>query len=404
MTTDGFEGDFPPACYGKTLEEVEATIAQVIECVFRDDDGILRSGVNGRTMKINRPEDIKDRPLGVGTYVENSDIPREFKPVWTNYENAGQASGTYLEALCAKFRATGDENLRELARKTVRAIVTLWENASKIEHPLGGGGKGWLPKPYGGINNVDGMHECSIDQYVDITLGLQSYYLTFADDAEKRKIEEMIVSFADWWFDHDYCGVYLGRAIYWKRLAWHPMSVAGFLYMNALAYSFDYRKKFQDGFSLWLQMKGALENAENAVWSPMHGITLNCIGRLILLRPEMSDYWMRVAECQSGLLVKSIEDTSGTFHQFNQNAYGASYLATAHRLLPQCGYDFRSRQCLIANTQRESFYHIKRGIRIADINPRHTGDDYRDMFMAETHAHWMAAFWNIIPQNTGEGI
>jgi hypothetical protein len=175
------------------------------------------------------------------------------------------------------------------------------------------------------------------------------------------------------------------------------MSVAGFLYMNALAYSFDHRKKFQDGFGLWFHMKSGLENSENAVWSPMHGITLNCIERLILLRPEMKDYWMRVAECQSGLVVKSIEDTAGTFHQFNQNAYGASYLATAHRLLPKCGYNLRSRQCLIANMQRESFYHIKRGIRIEDLNPRHAGDDYRDMFMAETHAHWLFAYWCIRP-------
>jgi hypothetical protein len=74
MTNDVFTGDFPPVNYGNTLAESEATIAQVIERIFRDDDGILRSGVNGRTMKINRLEDIKDRPLGMGTLTGNSDI------------------------------------------------------------------------------------------------------------------------------------------------------------------------------------------------------------------------------------------------------------------------------------------------------------------------------------------
>ncbi|MFA6480859.1 MAG: hypothetical protein WCV67_21295 [Victivallaceae bacterium] len=45
MTTDVFEGDFPPVSYGKTLAEVEATISQVIERVFRDDE---KQGTKGR--------------------------------------------------------------------------------------------------------------------------------------------------------------------------------------------------------------------------------------------------------------------------------------------------------------------------------------------------------------------
>src|SRR2546426_6129329 len=96
MTTDVCEVDFPPASYGRTLEEVEVTIQQVVERVFRDDDGILRSGVNGRTMKPMRIEDVKDRPQGMGTFAENSAIPRAVKPIWLNYENAGQATGKYL--------------------------------------------------------------------------------------------------------------------------------------------------------------------------------------------------------------------------------------------------------------------------------------------------------------------
>ena len=38
ITTDVFEGDFPPVSYGKTLEEVETTIQQVVERVFRDGE------------------------------------------------------------------------------------------------------------------------------------------------------------------------------------------------------------------------------------------------------------------------------------------------------------------------------------------------------------------------------
>lgn len=393
LTTDPFPGDFPPASYGTTLAEVEATISQVIERIFRDEDGILRSAVNGLTMKILSPEDVKDRPNGYGTYAENSDIPREFKAIWTNFENAGQASGTYLEALCHKYRATGDETTRPLAQRTVQAIITVWENAAHIKHPLGGEGRGWLPKPYAGIRNVAGMHECSIDQYCDVTLGLHTYYKTFATAAEKRTIEDIIVSFADWWNDHDYCGVYFGKAIYWKRLPWHPMAVAAFLYINALADSFKPCRKYQQGFDLWMEKKEVLESPDTLAWSCMHGIPLNCLERLMALRPELAEFWNKAVVCQSAGVIKSMEDTSGGFRQFNQNAYGAHYLSTAHRVIPSAGYDKRARQCLEACMRREVFYHIKRGLRVADLDSKLTGDDYRNMFMAETHAHWLTGYW-----------
>ena len=51
LTQDVYTGDFPPANYGQTHEAIEATIQEVVERVFRDEDGILRSGVNGATMR-----------------------------------------------------------------------------------------------------------------------------------------------------------------------------------------------------------------------------------------------------------------------------------------------------------------------------------------------------------------
>ena len=401
VTVDVYEGNFPPENYGKTLEEVEATISQVIERVFRDDDGMLRSFVNGRTMKPMRSEDVKDRPQGMGAHTENSDIPREFKPVWTNYENAGQASGTCLEALCTKWQVTGDENVRELARRTVNAIVTLWENASKIEHPLGGGGKGWFPKPYAGIRNVAGMHECSIDQYVDVTTGLHSYYCTFANDDEKCKIEEIIVSFADWWYDHDYCGVYFGRAIYWKRLPWHSMAVAGFLYLNALAYSFNPCRKFQHGFEIWMELKDALLSPSiKAV--DMNGNTINSLERLIALRPDLNVFWLQAATCQMQGLVECVAQGSwtaggeGHWSACASYGYDTLYLATAHRLWPDAGYDCLTRRQLEACTRREHFYHVRRGFHVSNLPGALSGDDYRDIFHCERHTHWLSAYWRLV--------
>ena len=185
LTRDVFSGDFPPASYGENLEEIEATAQQVIERIFRDEDGILRSGVSGHTMKPLTRAEVVDRPNGKGGYSEHAAMPAELREVWLTYENAGEASGAYLMALCLKFEATGDPKVRERAQRTVDAIVTLWRNASP-DAGYGGGGLGWFPKPYGGIHEVAGMGECSADQYAGITLGLHAYHRTMADAAEKK--------------------------------------------------------------------------------------------------------------------------------------------------------------------------------------------------------------------------
>jgi acyl-CoA thioesterase-1 len=392
MTTDVFSGDFPPVSYGSTLKEVEATISQVVECVFRDDDGILRSCVNGYTMKPMRVEDVKDRPQGLGTFVENSSIPRSAKPIWTNYENAGQASGNYLEALCAKAQITGDAQARELARRTVDAIVMLWENAAAAKHPNGGSGRGWFPKPYAGIRDVGEMYECSADQYCDVTLGLHSYYITLASEQEKRKIEEIVISFADWWYDHDYCGVYLGQAIWWKRLEGHSLAAGFFLYLNALAYSWKPCRKFQHGFEIWLELKEMLYPPE-PIWVCGNGIPIECLERLIVLRPELAGYWRTTAAHQAKQLVACVTEKTALNKKYEVNGFASHYLAVAHRLLPNEGYDSLSRRCLEDCTRREHFYHLRRGLRIADLDPREKGDDMLDVYLCEAHVHWLAGYW-----------
>ena len=391
-TTDVFDGDFPPASYGRTIEEVEVTIAQVVERVFRDDDGILRSCVHGRTMKPMRAEDVKNRPQGLGTFAENSSIPRRVKTTWVNYENAGQASGTYLEALCAKACMTDDPRVHEPARRTVDALVTLWENAAATMHPNGGGGSGWLPKPYAGIHDVAEMHECSADQYCEVTLGLHSYYLTMASEREKKMIEEIIVSFADWWYDHDYCGVYFGQAIWWKRLDGHSMATGFFLYLNALAQSWSPSRKFQHGFDIWMGLKDKLYPPE-PVWVCMNGVALECLERLIVLRPELDNEWRTAAAHQAQLVATSVEKPTALNKKYEVNGFAAHYLVIADRLMPHNGYDLLARRCLEACTRRENFYHVRRGCRVADLDKRESGDDFLDVFHCELHVHWLAGYW-----------
>jgi hypothetical protein len=391
---DVFAGGFPPAVYGKTPEEIEATVGQAIERVFRDEDGMLRSGVNGRTMEPLTVEEVKDRPDGKGGYAEHSSVPNWVKPLWMNYENAGQASGVYLEALCAKAQVTKDPAAHEAARRTVEAILTLWENAAATTHPSGGGGRGWFPKPYAGIRDVGEMHECSADQYCDITLGLHRYYRQLASAEEKRKIEEVVCSFAQWWYEHDYCGVYFGQAIWWKRLHEHSMATAFFLYLNALAYSWNPGRKFREGFDLWIELTDKLFPAE-PVWVCMNGVTLGCLERLLDLRADMGDFWRKAAAHQARLLAACVEKRTGFNVRQQIGGYAAHYLAIAGQLTGEEKYFALARDCLRACTRREDFYAYVRGQDVAALTSKENGDDCRDVFWCELHVHWLAGYWKM---------
>jgi len=394
LTRDVFEGNFPPIDFGRTLEQVENTITEVVEHVFRDEDDILLSCVNGRTMKPYTVDDVKNRPNGLDTFAENSSIPRWVKPVWANYEDTGIASGTYLEALCVKAMVTNDDKVRELARRTVKAIFTLCDNAANTKQSYGGGGKGWLPKPYAGIRNVSEMHETSADQYCMITHGLHTYYLSLATEQEKRKIEDIIISFADWWYDHDYAGVYFGKAIWWKRLEGHSMAAAYFLYLNALANSFKPCEKFQHGFNIWLNLKDMLFPPE-PVWICMNGVALHCIQRLIELKPELGDYWQKVADHQTKLLLDSVNEKKGMNKIYAIDGFASHFISIAHEMMPGKGYDKVVSKCLEACTKREHFYHVTRGVSVSALSKNESGDDFIDAYISDILVYWLAGYWKL---------
>lgn len=392
---DRFDGDFPPVDYGSSLEAIEKTNQAVIEEVFCDEDGILLCGVNGLTMKPYRTEDVTDRPEGRGSFAENAAIPNSIKPVWINYENTGQASGSYLEALCTKYEVCGLTETRAIARRTFEAICVLWRNAAKTEYSLGGGGLGWLPKPYDGIQRVEGMQECSVDQYCDVTLGLETYYRVMASEDEKRTIEEIVISFADWWYEHDFAGVYFGQAIWMKRLKEHSMAASYFLYLFSLAWSWKPCRRYQHGFEIWIELKDALKPPGDAIWGCMNGLTLNVLERLMILRPDLSDFWTSVAHHQARLLASSVEERVNMNRRYEFEGFAADYLCAADHLIPNSGYDALAIKCLTECSTRDRFYHVRRGLEIADLDTREKGDDVRHSFMSELHVHWLVGYWKL---------
>jgi len=392
---DVFQGDFPPECYGKSLQDIEKVNQEVVERIFRDHVGLLLCSVNAVTMKPFQPDEIKDRPGGIGTFVERSAIPNAIKPVWINYENTGQASGTYLDALCAKYELTGDPETKAFARKTFEGIVAIWENGAKIEQSLGGGGLGWFPKPYDGLQSFKGMHECSVDQYCEVTLGLQSYYRVMASEAEKETIEAIVVSFADWWYDHDFSGIYLGEAVWWKRLHTHSMAASYFLYLYTLAQSWSPCRKFQQGFEIWQELKGALKPPGEAIWGCMNGLTLNVLERLMELRPDLNDFWLSSARHQARLLVSSVEERVNMNQRYEFEGFAADYLCAAHKMLPDGGYADLAIRCLKECNSRNRFYHLRRGLKKSNLDSREVGDDMRDAYMCELHVHWLSGYWKL---------
>ena len=393
VTQDVCPLDFPPKIYGDSLEAIEETVQSVIERIFRDEDGILRSGVYGKTMTPFTTNDVKDRPAGVGTFMENGDFPRDLKPLWLNYENAGQASGIYLIGLVEKFQVTGDEETEALARKTFQAIECLWNNSA--EQNLFG--RGFIPKPYAGIQQVGEVFECSIDQYNDLALGLECFYRHLATVDEKRVIESMICSFADWWMGRNYTTNYCGRCLAWHQVE-YPHCKAFFLYLLALACAMAPDPKYRDAFERMMESCHCLTNMEGDSHQSA-GLTVSSMRPLIHLRPELSTFWHRVIETGAEKLLLDLSGQSkwAGLPRFRMNgkSYAAFYLSMAHDVLPDRGYGQAVESSLAAINSRSDFYHICRGQPVRELDSRVTGDDYRDAFWAEHHAQWFGAYWTL---------
>ena len=390
LTEDICEVDFPPESYGRSLEEVERTIQEVIERIFRDEDGMLRSGVYGKTMKPITLAEIRDSRIGTGYCSENHAMLNELKPVFMNYENAGQTSGKYLVALMEKYARTGDPETLSTARRTFEALELFWNNVAE-KNPYG---RGWIPKPFNGIRDVGDIFECSPDQYCDITMGLDRFYREAADDREKGVIRDMVLSFADWWMEHDYTTNYEGNCDWWKLYPM-PHSSGFFLLLNALANDFSPSPKYAAGFDLWFKL--AREGLFNLRGINASGLAVECLERLIDLRPEHTTLWLEAADANVENIVRlaARNEIPGEGGRWQFNAFAAHHLCAAARMFPARAYPAMIRDLLSSYSCRADFYHISRGQPVSGISPMYAVDGYRDMFWGESHVAWLHAYWMI---------
>ena len=315
-----------------------------------------------------------------------------------NFENCHQCSGKYLDGLVDKYAVTKDPKVLGYAKRIVDATRELWETVAKT-HIYG---KGWLPKPYAGMNEISEMNESSVDQYADITLGLEKYYHELATPDEKAVLAEMFLSFADWWIDHNYTTSYEGITVWWDRV--HTLAQAYFLYLFELAYSLAPRKKYRDAFDYIFSLGGdKLVSKEGAYdgenYNPnTSGIVIEAMSRIARINPSLKVFCNNCIQNYVPALIEAgISGNAGSLGPiFNMKLFAAKYLTHAHEFCNDDSLIKYMVEFLSTVKNRADFYHVKRGMSLDDgVLEKGNADknDYRDVFWAEQHCCWISTYW-----------
>ena len=246
------------------------------------------------------------------------------------------------------------------------------------------------------------MSETSCDQYSDITFGLQKYYNELATHEEKQILAEMFLSFADWWIDHNYTTSFMGATVWWDRI--HTLAQAYFLYLFQLAYSLAPRKKYLDAFDYIFSLaEDALVRKEGPYdgenFNPnASGIVIEAMSRIAHINPGLKVFCNNCIQNYLPAIIESgvVGNAGEIAPVMNLKLFVAKYLTHAHEF---CGDDklvTHIVKFLTTLKNREDFYHIKRGLSLDDgvlEKWKCDKDDYRDVFWAEEHACWIAAYW-----------
>ncbi|MBM3264041.1 MAG: hypothetical protein FJY97_11535 [candidate division Zixibacteria bacterium] len=116
-------------------------------------------------------------------------------------ENSITTSGIYLAAQAYRIQVEDSPAAQEQAERAFRSLELIFEMGVAAGKP------GWMNKPYG----FRPSNQTSPDQYSDACWGLFTYYKV-APPTRRRRIEEMIIAFADYWRGVDYTLTYFGKS------------------------------------------------------------------------------------------------------------------------------------------------------------------------------------------------
>ncbi|MBO9599088.1 MAG: hypothetical protein J7559_14875 [Cohnella sp.] len=143
-----------------------------------------------------------------------------------NNENSITTSGIYLASQVYRYQATKSDEALVQAGKAFHSLELIYRMGEQDGRP------GWMGKPYG-FRLSD---QTSGDQYLDAAWGLFLYH-GIASDPQKRRIEEMIINFADYWRQIDYKIVYFTSSRNYKEDR-HAFNLI-VLVLNILAHHFS---------------------------------------------------------------------------------------------------------------------------------------------------------------------
>ena len=160
------------------------------------------------------------------TWGPDTFAPEEF---WA-YENCGMTTGAYLNSLCSALRTPGSdtEDVRKRAKRTFDALVYIYNIGQTLE-------KGFFPKIWGDRLT----HQTSTDQCLYAVHSMHNYY-PFASADERKKIAEIIVGIAEFWYRKKYVLTYLDRVdMVWPPLRFPPLLMLAYRYSG----NEDFRKE-----------------------------------------------------------------------------------------------------------------------------------------------------------------
>jgi hypothetical protein len=323
-------------------------------------------------------------------------MPTRWKKLVMNYEEADMATGDYLMALVHKSAVTRDQQARDKARQTFRAIRLLCANAF-AKNPYG---RGWLPKPYGGIADVGEVFECSVDQYNKIALALDFYGRELAGPKEKQEAEDILVAFADWWVDRGYTANYFGNCCWWWKTE-YPHAVSFFLYILALAQHITGRRKYGREFRAMLKFRQGLCNVERTEANAAN-LTIEALARLYVLKPghrklflrAMKKCWSysRKAVAGEGFVTgENLRDAHGRPVRINTGPRVACSGVTVAAFLPRqreaiLGF---TRALLMKYNRKEMFHHLHPS---SGRLPRSFAFEH-DVLSGHHYTAWLHAYW-----------
>lgn len=310
---------------GEDLETIEASLLQIMESLFLDEDGFYRSEINARTLRPYQADDPEILPPDK-QWARRGLMPEEAKGIHMNYEDAGMTTGNYLQALVAKYKKTSDKETRKILGRTFEAMSLLHRRVAETNEY----GEGFIPKPYLGIRNVSRVFEMSADQWIKFGRGLD-LYREIATPGEKVRAEEILVSMARWLDDHDFVTPYMGGPA-WGRLMQHEHYPAIFAYLMSVGHGIagdpHFRVEARSLLAAALQREGDIPAWEGAaepdinVQNLMTESLIPLMESFPALKPSMIrrlNWWWRSAnECQLQ------KDGSSMHHSVNLNTASLS--------------------------------------------------------------------------------